>query len=124
MPDISNYASVSNAMSSQLASRASTALQAASSATEDAKIEKAGRDFEALLLTSWLQQAEKSFATVPGADEDEDADCGKDQYMSLGMEALGTAMAASGGVGIAKMITSQLRRSEENEAAKTENSVS
>ena len=117
MTDLSSYANISNAMSSQLASRASTALQTASSAKEDAKIEKAGRDFEGLLLTSWLQQAEQSFATVPGADEDEDSDCGKAQYMSLGMEALGTAMAASGGVGIAKMITSQLRRSEENETA-------
>ena len=29
------------------------------------KIEKAARDFESILVDQWLEQAEKSFATVP-----------------------------------------------------------
>jgi Rod binding domain-containing protein len=53
-------------------------------------------------MGSWLQQAEESFAPVPGTDEDEDP--GKGQMMSLGVQQLATSMAASGGIGIGKMI--------------------
>jgi Rod binding domain-containing protein len=68
-----------------------------------------------MLLGSWLQQAEQSFATVPGADDDEDA-AGREQMMSLGVQSLSQALANSGGIGIAKMITKAL----EATAAKTE----
>ena len=40
---------------------------------DDARIEKGAKEFESILLNSWLQQAEKSMATVPGAEDDEDA---------------------------------------------------
>lgn len=120
MSEISSYASISSAASSALASRASSTAQSVGSASGDAKIDKAGKDFEALLLTNWLQQAEQSFAKVPGTDEEEqDSDSTSEQYMSLGMEALGSAMAASGGIGIAKMISAQLRKTEEREATNT-----
>ncbi len=56
-----------------------------------------------MLLSSWLQQAEQSMATVPGAEDDE-AITGKDQMMSLGVQSLSTALVASGGIGIASMI--------------------
>jgi Rod binding domain-containing protein len=52
---------------------------------------------------SWLQQAEQSFATIPGADDD-DQDVGRDSMMSFGVQSLSTSMAASGGIGIGKMI--------------------
>lgn len=123
MADLSSYTSISSAMDAQLASRANAVQQTVATTKEDAKIDKAGHDFESLLLTSWLQEAEQSFATVPGTDEEEESDSGKQQYMSLGMEALGKAMAASGGVGIAKMITSQLHKSEEKEDAKADNTA-
>lgn len=67
------------------------------------KIEKGAKEFEALLLSGWLQQAEQSLATVPGADEDEDA-AGKDTMMSLGVQTLATSLAGSGGIGIGAMI--------------------
>jgi Rod binding domain-containing protein len=79
--------------------------QAGSTSAEDGKIEKGARQFEAMLLSSWLQQAEKSFATVPGGDGDDDEDAsGKDQMMSLGVQSLADSMAASGGIGLGSMI--------------------
>jgi Rod binding domain-containing protein len=71
--------------------------------SDDAKIEKGSKDFEAMLLGSWLQQAEQSFATVPGA-EDDGEDQQRDQIMSFGVQALAGAIEADGGLGIAKMI--------------------
>ena len=69
----------------------------------DSKIEKSARDFESMLLSNWLQQAEQSMASVPGADDDEDAGT-REQMMSLGVQQLATSIAASGGLGIGKMI--------------------
>ena len=74
---------------------------------EDAKIDKSAKDFEAMLLSTWLQKAEQSFATVPGTDNDEDG-AGKDQMMSLGVQSLAESLTASGGIGIAKMIARAL----------------
>lgn len=72
-------------------------------ANQDAKIDKSAQDFEAMLLSTWLQQAEQSFGTVPGSDQDEDSGQ-RDQMMSLGVQSLAQTLAASGGIGIAKMI--------------------
>jgi Rod binding domain-containing protein len=72
------------------------------SGNDDAKIEKGAKEFESILVGSWLQQAEQSFATLPGAEDDQDP--GRDSMMSLGVQTLSTAMTASGGLGIAKMI--------------------
>jgi Rod binding domain-containing protein len=78
-------------------------VKSPASANDDAKIEKGAKEFEAILVGSWLQQAEQSFATLPGAEDDQDP--GRDQMMSLGVQTLSTSMAASGGIGIAKMIS-------------------
>lgn len=82
-------------------------LQSASGGKSDTKIEKSAREFESMLLSNWLQQAEQSMASVPGADDDEDAGA-REQMMSLGVQSLATAMTASGGIGIAKMIAKAL----------------
>jgi len=66
---------------------------------------------DTILVGSWLQQAEQSFATVPGADEDQDA--GGQQMMSLGVQQLATAMAANGGLGIGKMIAKAMHENAE-----------
>jgi len=78
-------------------------LKSQQPAMDDGKIEKGAKEFEALLLTTWLQQAEQSMATVPGAEDDEDA-AGREQMMSLGVQSVATSMAASGGIGIGRMI--------------------
>ena len=72
-------------------------------AADSAKIDKGAKDFESILVGSWLQQAEQSFATVPGADDD-DQDVGRDSMMSFGVQTLATSMANSGGIGIATMV--------------------
>ena len=92
---------------------------------ENAKIEKAGKDFESILLGNWLQQAENSFAKVPGGDgQDDDEDAGKDQFQGLAMQSLAGSLTASGGIGIAKMITKHLlASSEKTKESSTENSV-
>jgi Rod binding domain-containing protein len=69
---------------------------------DSTRIDKGAKEFESVLVGSWLQQAEQSFATVPGTDEDQDV--GKDSMMSFGVQTLATSMAASGGIGIGKMI--------------------
>lgn len=78
-------------------------MKAPDSPSDSAKIDKGSREFEAILVGSWLQQAEQSFATVPGA-EDGDTDVARDQVMSFGVQSLATSLAASGGIGIAKMV--------------------
>ena len=82
-------------------------MQSSGGKPEDAKIEKGAKEFEAMLLSTWLQQAEQSMATVPGAEDGEDT-TGRDQMMSRGVQSLSTAMVASGGIGIASMIMKAL----------------
>lgn len=88
--------------------------------SDDAKIEKGSKEFEAILLTSWLQQAEKSFATVPGADGDKDDNDDQDggsgeQMMSLGVQSLAQDITASGGIGIAKMVAKAMHAAEDKQ---------
>lgn len=92
----------------QIQNQTNTAVNA----NQDAKIDKSAQDFEAMLLGTWLQQAEQSFATVPGADGDEDG-AQRDQMMSLGVQSLSQSLAASGGIGIAKMIAKALHSTAE-----------
>ena len=90
--------------------------QGTKASRENAKIVKAGKDFESILLGNWLQQAENSFATVPGGDGAEDEDAGKDQFQGLAMQSLAKSLTASGGIGIAKMITKHLLASSDRAA--------
>jgi Rod binding domain-containing protein len=85
--------------------------------TDAAKIDKGAKEFEAVLVGSWLQQAEQSFATVPGADDGQDV--GKDSMMSLGVQTLATSMAASGGIGIGKMVAKAMHAAADKVAAET-----
>ncbi len=75
---------------------------------QHAKIAKAGKDFESILLGNWLQSAEESFAKVPGGDGEDD-DAGSGQFQGIAMQALAGSLTASGGIGIAKMITRSLQ---------------
>jgi Rod binding domain-containing protein len=85
-------------------------------AKENDKIEKSAKDFESLLLTGWLQQAEQSFAKLPGAT-DEDADPGSDQLQGIAMQSLGSSLTASGGIGLAKVIAQQLHKAADTAAS-------
>jgi len=97
------------AQQSSAEARTSQALRALQSKQNNpGRIEKAAREFESILLGEWLQQAEKSFGTVPGSDPDKDADPGHDQFQSIGCEYLAGALSKAGGIGLAKMITKHL----------------
>jgi Rod binding domain-containing protein len=107
-------ANVQQAQESQTLSQ----LSSMKGPTSAEKIEKGSKQFETMLLSSWLRQAEQSFATVPGADDDGDQDmAGRDQMLGLGVQSLAQAMEASGGIGIAKMIakamTTQAEKAEQ-----------
>lgn len=97
-------------------------LKSQPSTIDDGKIEKGAKEFEAMLLTTWLQQAEQSMATVPGAEDDENA-AGREQMMSLGVQSVATAMAASGGIGIGRMIAKAMHSIAEKAEQQTTGNV-
>ncbi len=74
---------------------------------QHAKIDRAGKDFESILMGNWLQGAEQSFAKVPGGDGEDDDSNG--QFQGIAMQALAGSLTAAGGIGIAKMITRSLQ---------------
>jgi len=114
MSDLSMYGAISSAATEPLNLNAERLLhQTTSSSGENSKIDKASKDFESILLSSWLQQAEQSFGSLPGAENDEDADVGKEQFQGIATQALGAALTASGGIGIAKMIAKSLHQAED-----------
>jgi len=84
-----------------------------SSSTENSKIDKASKDFESILLSQWLQQAEQSFGSLPGSDDEDDMDSGKEQFQGIAMQSLGASLASSGGIGIAKIIANSLHKAED-----------
>lgn len=99
---------------SSIAAQSAGALQkSAATANDDKKIDKSAKDFEAILLGNLLQGAEDSFAKIPGTDEEEnDGDSGGSQFLSMGMQSLGTSLSAGGGIGIGKMIAQSLHKTE------------
>jgi len=93
-------------------------LDSIKASKDNAKIDKSAQEFESMLLSTWLQQAQQSMATVPGADSDEDDSAGtRDQVMSLGVQSLSASLAASGGIGIGKMISHALHAAAHHDPA-------
>jgi Rod binding domain-containing protein len=118
--DISTFGSIPSPTISPLTTEADKVLRhPASAATENSKIEKSAKDFESILLGSWLQQAEQSFGSLPGGDDEGDADAGKEQFQGMAMQSLGTSMTAAGGIGIARMIARQLHKAADLQGAPT-----
>lgn len=114
MSDIANFGSLPSPTISPLTTQADKVLRhPGSAATETSKIEKSAKDFESILLGSWLQQAEQSFGSLPGSDEEDDMDSGKEQFQGIAMQSMGASLAASGGIGIAKMIAKSLHKAED-----------
>jgi Rod binding domain-containing protein len=67
-------------------------------------IERAAREFEAVLLNTLLGSLEQSFSALPGKTNES----GSDHFQYLGIQALSSSLAAGGGVGIARMILQHL----------------
>lgn len=70
------------------------------------RLAAAAQQFESVLLGQWLQDAESTFAAVPGSD---DADAGKEQMQGFATQQLAIAFTASGGIGIAKLVLHGLK---------------
>jgi Rod binding domain-containing protein len=92
-------------------------LNSLKTSKDNSKIEKSAQEFESMLLSTWLQQAEQSMGTVPGADDDDESGGTREQMMSLGVQSLSTALAASGGIGIGKMIAHALHAAADRASA-------
>ena len=88
---------------------------------DHAKIEKAATDFESILLGQWLEEAEQSFGSAPGADPDadQDLDPGHSQFQGLAIQSLAKSLTKSGGIGIAKMIVRQLEATQNKAGSPT-----
>ncbi len=95
-------------------------MNSAKTANNSAKIDKSAKQFEAMLLSTWLQQAEQSYATVPGSEDDDEDAAGRDQMLSMGVQSLAESLAASGGIGIARMIAKALHTAADKAANSAE----
>jgi Rod binding domain-containing protein len=81
------------------------ANEATSAANQTAaKLRKSAQEFEAILLQSWLEKMNQSFV---GSSESQDP--AHDTVSSLGTQAIASALAARGGIGIARMLLRQLQ---------------
>ena len=90
--------------------------------TDPASLHHAAVQFESVLLGQWLESAEKSFATVPGSDDDSDA--GGEQMMSFGMQQFASAIASSGGLGIARLVERGLIKASSSSSSPAEPTAS
>ena len=85
---------------------------------KEGKVEKSAKEFESILLAQWLQQAEQSFASVPGGN-DEQQDPGYDQLQGIAMQSLAKSLTDSGGIGLAKMVSQGLYKAASNRGEDT-----
>jgi Rod binding domain-containing protein len=78
----------------------------------NAKITKAGTQFEAILLNNVLGDLERAFTDLPGKKEDNSSQA----YSSFAMQGLASGLAQAGGIGIGRMIAKALARHTEPSA--------
>jgi len=76
----------------------------------DSKLQKSAQQFEAILIAKWLEEAEASFAKLPGDENDPAADPGQDQFRSMAQQFLAESISSAGGLGIAAMIVRHLQQ--------------
>jgi len=94
-----------------LQSRADQLLgSVARSKPADSKLKNSAHQFEAILIGKWLEEAEATFAKLPGDDEDPDADPGQDQFRSMALQFLAEGISSAGGLGVASMILKHLEQ--------------
>jgi Rod binding domain-containing protein len=69
-------------------------------------VHQAARQFEGMLLASLLQSFQKTFSSIPGDEKD----CAHSQYEYMEAEAVGSALASRGGIGLAGLIEKCLQK--------------
>lgn len=76
---------------------------------EHRKLEKAAREFEGLLMSAlWKSMGEDMKGPV-------DSDTINESFTDMGIQAVSTAMAASGGIGIGRMLLKTLEKQQSME---------
>lgn len=73
------------------------------------KLRKSAQEFEALLISSWWREMQQS--SLDPEDSDSVLGAGADTLQGLGMNAMATAVAQGGGLGIARMLVHSLEPS-------------
>lgn len=86
------------------------------SATDTARLTSAAKEFESVLLGQWLKDAESSFGSVPGSEEE---DSGGEQMKDFAMQHVATDITNRGGIGIAPMVEKALAKQEMLEVPKS-----
>lgn len=86
------------------------------SSSEERKIDKAARDFEAILASQWLEKAHESLASAPGGNEEDNDDPSAMQFQGVALQAVAGAVVAHGGFGIARLLREHLGRPHEGPA--------
>lgn len=92
----------------------SSAAKTAQGAAPSPKLVKAAQDFEAILLSSWLEKLEASFS-----GPNDGSDPAHDTLASMGTQAIASALAARGGIGIGKLLLQHFTKPVEAGAAVT-----
>jgi Rod binding domain-containing protein len=87
-------------------------------ATNTARLSSAAKEFESVLLGQWLKDAESSFGSVPGSEEDDDA--AGQQMKEFAMQHVAADIAERGGIGIAGMVENALAKQETPQVAPAE----
>jgi Rod binding domain-containing protein len=105
------------ATQSLLDSRTDQLTATARSKPADTKLTGYAHKFEAILIGKWLEEAEASFAKLPGDDQDADADPGQDQFRSMTLQFLAEGISSKGGLGIGSMILKHLQKDRDNSHA-------
>jgi Rod binding domain-containing protein len=74
-----------------------------------ARLTSAAKEFESVLLGQWLKDAESTFGSVPGSEED---DAEGEQMKEFAMQHVATDITNRGGIGIAPMVERALAKQE------------
>lgn len=90
------------------------AALASADAAVGVKAQKAGAEFEGVLLNIVLGAVERSFSELPGSKVQQEDQA----YNGLGMQALASGLARAGGIGLGKMIAAALEKSERSHRAR------
>jgi Rod binding domain-containing protein len=81
-----------------------------------ARLSSAAKEFESVLLGQWLKDAESTFGSVPGSEED---DAGGEQMKEFAMQHVASDIADRGGIGIAPMVERALAKQETPQVTQT-----
>jgi Rod binding domain-containing protein len=82
---------------------------AATAANNGERLSSAAKEFESVLLGQWLKDAESSFGSVPGSEED---DAGGEQMQDFALQHVATEITDRGGIGVAQMVERALAKQE------------